>query len=127
MTAVEDLRKAADILCARATAAQPGPWKVGPEIQGDKDIYGAKGEKVCQSGVDWPTTLTADAEWIVLVNPLLAFSLAAMLQQAAQNAETLLTSWGGTDPEKFVEPNALQLARIIINTDITIKAAQEAP
>lgn len=127
MTAVEDLRKAADILCARATAAQPGPWKVGPEIQGDKDIYGAQNEKVCQSGVDWPTTSVADAEWIVLVNPLLAFPLAAMLQQAAQNAETLFYAWGPESPDKFVEPNALQLARIIINTDITINAAQEAP
>lgn len=117
MTAIEDLRKAADVLCQRAVTARPGPW----EHDGDGTVSTPAADFITEAHSK------CDAEWIVLMNPLVAFPLAAMLQQAAQNAETLGSAWGPDSPDKYVEPNALQVARIILNADITIKAAQEAP
>ena len=119
MNPAQEMQKAAQRLRTRAKVTTPGPWHCGFEIQGDKDVYGPEGQKICQDGVDWPTTLTHDAEWIALMSPEMAEALAKVLDATASVvyvAQSLNT-------EHY---SVLAFARLVNNKVITPKAAQEA-
>jgi hypothetical protein len=81
------MRNASLRIRERLSEVTPGPWTAGPFLQGLRDVFGPKSEKVCQSGVDWPCTEGPDAEWIALMSPSIAESLIRVLDVCADEAE----------------------------------------
>ena len=122
MTAVAELRAAADKIRARAEVATPGPWKADHREYPESIRGGELGSVGVIAGSRWCGEANVfdnndDAYHIALWHPGIALVIADWLDAEAMGVEAASAGWPEVNPEKWALWT-LRIARAINATEV---------